>query len=99
MPISRWNGIKFKNIYQIFYYGKKFWSSGSLFAIAGVPSSNKMYGTSAAFELHSVLYFTLKSKVDGVHFVKEIYTFDSRSLKGDHCTKLKIMINEGEYII
>ena len=48
------------------------------FPIAGVPSRSKMYRTSAAADLHSVLHFAQKNKVYAVHFAEKIYTLVRR---------------------
>jgi hypothetical protein len=50
-------------------------SSAPGFAMAGVPSWSKMYRTSAACEIHSVLHFAQKSRVYVVHFDEKKYIF------------------------
>ncbi len=48
--------------------------SASGFAMAGVPSRNKMYRTSAFSDVHAAVHFAQKTRVYTVHFANDIYT-------------------------
>jgi hypothetical protein len=45
-----------------------------VFAMAGVPSRNKMYRTSAFSHVHAAVHFAQKTRVYTVHFAKDMYT-------------------------
>ncbi len=56
------------------YSLKKKGSYWTVFAMAGVPSTNKMYRTSAFSDVHAAVHFAQKTGVYTVYFAKDMYT-------------------------